>query len=254
MAPTSRNQAFRAGFTIEDAFVNRKNDAFPPSTPCLQHPGDWFDPRRRTLTTRQCLSCPSLAGCAAAALHHRPSHGMWAGVWIDGDFADKQRLLTLTATSLTPSASPKPAAPQPLSPTPPRSPARPRPGHRHRVGTLAMAAAGPAVAALITARSAGHCEVMAPGCTYQQCAIFSRRRRAHRSPLGSPADAIASCHNCVDLIEHTDLPTALDLGYVVDPRNCTSTTAMLWRQHRWSYLDTRGQRRPADGPALAHTA
>jgi hypothetical protein len=235
--------------------VNRKNDAFPPSTPCLQHPGDWFDPHQRALTAHQCLSCPTLADCAAGALHHRPNYGMWAGVWINGDFADKHRLLTLTAAGLAPSPIPDPPAPQPLSPTtPPRLAARPRPGRTRRVGTLATPAVGPAVAALITARSAGHCEVMAPGCTYQQCAIFSRRRRADRSPLCSPADAVASCHNCVDLIEHSALPTALDLGYVVDPRSCTSTTAMLWRQHRWSYLDTRGQRRPAGGPTLAHTA
>jgi hypothetical protein len=109
------------------------------------------------------------------------------------------------------------------------------------------------VAALITARSSGHCEVMAPGCTYQQHGIFSRRRRTG-TPLGSPADAIAACRNCVDLIEHTDLPTALDLGYVVDARSATSTTAMLWRHHRWSYFDTLGRLRPAGWPTLARTA
>lgn len=235
--------------------MNRKNDDFPPSTPCLQHPGDWSDPKRRALTARQCLSCPSLTGCAGAALRHRPSYGMWASIWIDGDFAAKQRLLTLAAAGLIPSTAPV-AAPL-LTPTspPPHQPARRRrPGRRRPVGTLAPAAPAPAVAALITARSSGHCEVMAPGCTYQQHGIFSRRHHAAGTPLGSPADAIAACRNCVDLIEHTDLPTALDLGYVVDTRSPTSTTAMLWRHHRWSYLDTRGRLRPADGPTLAHTA
>lgn len=236
--------------------MNRKNDAFSPSPPCLQHPGDWFDPTRRTLTARACLSCASLAGCAASALQQRPTSGMWAGVWIDGDFTDKHRLLTLTAAGLTSSPAPEPPASQPLSPAPsPRPPVRrPRPGRRRRVGTLTTAAPVPAVAALITARSTGHCEVMAPGCTYQQRVLVSRRHRGTATTLCSPADAIAACRNCVDLIEHTELPTALDLGYVVDPRRCTSTTAMLWRHHRWSYLDTRGQLRPAGGPTLAHTA
>lgn len=231
--------------------MNRKNDAFPHATPCLQHPGDWSNPKRRALTARQCRSCPSLASCAAAALHNQPTHGMWAGIWIDGDFADNQRLLTLIAAGLSPTPAPEPTAPQVVSPTP--HPPH-RCGSRRRVGTLATATAEPAVAALITARSSGHCEVMAPGCTYQQATIFLRRRRGATTSLCSPADAIAACLNCVDLIEHTDLPTALDLGYVVDPRSCTSTTAMLWRHHRWSYLDTRGRLRPSDGPTLAHTA
>ena len=52
---------------------------------------------------------------------------------------------------------------------------------------------------------------------------------------------IAACGNCVDLIEHTDIPTVLDLGYLVDARSPTSVTAMLWRQHRWAYLDIRGR-------------
>ncbi|KPN46600.1 hypothetical protein AN933_25730 [Mycobacterium intracellulare subsp. chimaera] len=95
---------------------------------------------------------------------------------------------------------------------------------------------------------------MAPACTYQQSVIFSRRRRRDRTPLSSPADAIAACHLCIDLIEHTDVPTALDLGYLVDARRCTSTAAMLWRQHRWVYLDTRGQLHPTGGATLTATA
>ena len=42
--------------------------------------------------------------------------------------------------------------------------------------------APPAIAAQITARASGHCEVMAPACTYQQALIFFRRRRAAESP------------------------------------------------------------------------
>lgn len=236
--------------------MNRKIDAFPPSTPCLQHPGDWVDPKRRALTRRQCLSCPSRGGCAAAALRNRASYGMWAGVWIDGDFAEKHHLLKLTHAGTSPSAIAESAAPQSnpphlAPPAPARTPQRTR---RSRVGKLRTDSPVPAVAALITARCSGHCEIMAPACTYQQSAIFSRRRRAARTTLSSPADAVAACHNCIDLIEHTDTPTALDLGYIVDPRSCTSTTAMLWRQHRWTYLDAQGRLHPATGPDLAQIA
>jgi len=119
-----------------------------------------------------------------------------------------------------------------------RSPAR-----RSCVGTLLTTPPPPAITAQITARASGHCEVMAPACTYEQALIFLRRRRAGESPrhFASPADGIAACRNCLDLIEHTDIPTALDLGYLVDARTPTTVSAMLWRQHRWVYLDIRGR-------------
>ena len=132
--------------------------------------------------------------------------------------------------------------------------ARP-PGRRSCVGTLLTAAPPAAIAALITARASGHCEIMAPACTYQQALIFSRRRRAQpNAPARSAADGIAACRNCVDLIEHTDVPTALDLGYLVDARTPTSVSAMLWRQHRWVYLDIRGRIHDATASALSNTA
>lgn len=119
-----------------------------------------------------------------------------------------------------------------------RSPAR-----RSCLGTLLTTPPPPAVTAQITARASGHCEVLAPACTYQQALIFLRRRRAGESPrqFASAADGIAACRNCLDLIEHTDIPSALDLGYLVDARTPTSVSAMLWRQHRWVYLDIRGR-------------
>lgn len=131
-----------------------------------------------------------------------------------------------------------------------RSPAR-----RTCVGTLLTAAPAP-VAAQITARASGHCEVMAPACTYQQTVIFLRRRRAAESHrrFTSPADGIAACRNCVDLIEHTDIPTALDLGYLVDPRTPTSVSPVLWRQHRWVYLDIRGRIHDAATSPLSNAA
>jgi hypothetical protein len=129
------------------------------------------------------------------------------------------------------------------------------PGRRSCVGKLLTTTPPPAIAAQITARASGHCEVMAPACTYQQALIFGRRRRTETPRrFGSPADGIAACRNCLDLIEHTDLPTALDLGYLVDSRSPTSVTAVLWRQHRWVYLDIRGRIHDAVESTLSNTA
>ena len=218
--------------------------------PCVQHPGDWCDPNRRAFTRRQCLSaCPNLVQCSQSALRNAPSYGMWAGVWINGDFRAKKGLLVSRAQA---AAEPGDCEPVPPPATPP--PPRLMPARRIRVGKLLTAAPPAAVAAQITARASGNCEIMAPACTYGQGAIFSRRRRAAQVPLTSPADALAACPNCIDLIEHTDIPTALDLGYLVDPRACTSATAVLWRQHRWVYLDTRGRIRDTAAPAAAQTA
>ncbi len=231
--------------------MNHKHDT-DAHVPCLKHPGDWFDPNRRTYTRQQCLNCPRLARCGAVARQQQPTYGMWAGVWIDGDLPAKTHLLGLPARKAASTQSP---VPQPIStPGVPAAGRSARPGRRARVRKLLIATLEPATAARITARASGHCEIMAPACTYTQAAIFSRRRRTHPCPLGSPADAIAACRNCIDLIEHTDIPTALDLGYIVDPRATTSTTPMFWRQHRWVFLDTHGRLHDADHSTVTHTA
>jgi hypothetical protein len=224
----------------------RRTDA----TPCSRQPAAWFDPRRRAITGQQCLRCPARAQCAQSALTHQPSYGMWAGVWIDGDFSARQPLLSAMAAARR---DPNPAAVQGVRAPTARTTARP-PRRRTRVGTLLTTPPPAAIAAQITARASGHCEIMAPACTYQQAVIFARRRAAHAvRQLGSAADGIAACGNCVDLIEHTDVPTILDLGYLVDPRTPTSITAMLWRQDRWVFLDTRG-RIQAAAPTMTNTA
>lgn len=228
--------------------MNHNNIRTPP---CVQHPGIWFDASRRAFTREQCLSaCPNLVQCSQSALSHRPSYGMWAGVWVNGDF-DAQRGLFATRASarVAESAACTPQAPHSPTPCP-----QPMPGRRTRVGKLLIAPPPAAISAQITARASGNCEIMAPACTYAQRAIFSRRRRAVITALITPADALAACLNCIDLIEHTDIPTALDLGYLVDPRSCMSTTAVLWRQRRWVYLDTRGRIHGADTHASAQSA
>lgn len=229
--------------------MNHKTDILPPSTPCQHEPGDWFDQHRRALTRRHCLNCTSRRVCADTAMQLRPPHGMWAGIWIDGDFTAKEHLFASQRFT------PLPAAPQPDDDTTDNTDnidtiaaarARPLPpdNRRRRVGRLPTTAPPPQVAALITARASAHCEIMAPACTYTQAAIFTRRRVSAPGVLASPADAVAACANCIELIEHTELPTALDLGYLVDARTATSGVAMWWRHHRWVYLDTRGHLQP----------
>ena len=223
-----------------------------PTTPCQRNPADWSNPKRRLFTRQQCLQCPQRSDCARSTLQSKPSYGMWAGIWISDDFTSKQHLLLLDPP---PPPNTDPAEHAAYAPAPVSRARRPRGTRRIRVGRLLTATPPPATAALITARASGHCEIMAPACTYQQAAIFSRRRRSVTArDLASPADGIAACHNCIDLIEHTDIPTAMDLGYLVDPRCTTSTTAVLWRQHRWVYLDTRGHIHDISDPALTHSA
>lgn len=223
-----------------------------PGTPCAQNPADWLDPSSRGHTARACRTCPALAHCAAEARRTRPAYGMWAGVWIDGDFADKSQLLALPHPD--PSTTQQGALQGPVVEGPVVSPKAMRAARVRRVGALCTAGAPPAVAALITARASGHCEIMAPACTYTQTAVFPRRRRRAISILSSPAEALAACANCIDLIEHTALPTALDLGYILDPRSCASTVALWWRQRHWVHLDTRGRLRPLATPRLTPSA
>ncbi|MDP7707399.1 hypothetical protein [Mycobacterium sp. TY815] len=115
---------------------------------------------------------------------------------------------------------------------------------RSKVGRLSTTAPAPAIAAIITARASGHCEILAPACTYHQTAMFRRRRGPATPNFLTAADLIAACDNCIDLVEHTEVPTALDLGYIVDPRSCCSAVPLLWRQYRWVYLDPGGQLHP----------
>lgn len=237
----------QAGFTIEDTLVNHKIARYP-GAPCAQHPADWLDPRRRTHTARRCLTCRALTRCATDAQRMRPDYGMWAGVWIDGDFARKQHLFALARSDPETTEPVELQHDRATPPTPTRA-VRPR-----RVGALCTSPAPPTIAALITARASAHCEIMAPACTYTQTAIFSRRRTGTPSQLSSPAEAVAACANCIDLIEHTALPIALDLGYIVNARSCASTVALWWRQRHWIHLDTRGGLNPAGTARLSPIA
>jgi hypothetical protein len=145
---------------------------------------------------------------------------MWAGVWIDHDFPTKRRLLT------------RPTTRRRLRVT------RPGPRTSAAVQTLLINQVTPTVAALITARASGHCEILAPACRLGQQLIFTRRH--HVLPTleaSSPADGIAACENCADLIEHSDVATAISLGYITTDQHTNGTWPLYWRQQRWVTLD-----------------
>lgn len=214
--------------------MNHKHDTDTSRhiTHCLHQAGDGFDPTRRTDTRQQRLNRPSLVPCKQFALHRDPSYDMWAAVPIEGAFPTHRHQQRLPAR---PSADMKSVDRQPV--TPPAAHAL-RPGPRVRVRIRLATSSAATIAQQITAATSGRCEIMVPACTYEQSAVFSRRRRAHKRPLGSSA---------------TDIPTALDLGYLVDPRSITTATA-VWRQHRRVYLDHTGHLHDRDDFTATHTA
>jgi len=95
-----------------------------------------------------------------------PSWGMWAGIWIDGNLADIAPYLQAIAEAAPP--TPPPPARSPVAHQHPPLRSAPYPGH--------PTARKHAVAAVITARSSGHCEIMAPDCGLGVEAIASRIR------------------------------------------------------------------------------
>ncbi|WP_193604283.1 WhiB family transcriptional regulator [Mycobacteroides abscessus] len=213
-------------------------NSFEQSGLCARDPARWLDPEQQVTTRRLCLSCPRLALCRRQTLDDQPQHGMWAGVWIDGDFRAKSHLL------LPP-------------PTHHRLPVRTAPVAAALVSALPILNITPTAAALVAARASGHCEIMAPACLLRQQLIFTRRHDlGFERTADSPAEALAACENCADLIEHTDLHTALQLGYITSAEHPSGATPVFWRQHRWVLLDHFGHLQPltATPAPLARTA
>lgn len=211
-------------------------NSFEQSGLCARDPARWLDPEHQATTRRLCLSCPRLALCRAQTLDDAPQHGMWAGVWIDNDFTTKRPLLEHQGREH-------------------RLPHVTAPAAAWLVSALPVLNIAPAAAALVAARASGHCEIMAPACLLRQQLIFTRRQDVD-APAESPAEALAACENCAELIEHTDQHTALQLGYITTARHPSPIAPVFWRQRRWVLLDHFGHLRPLDppAPALARTA
>ncbi|KMV22051.1 hypothetical protein ACT16_13045 [Mycobacterium heckeshornense] len=145
---------------------------------------------------------------------------MWAGVCIDHDFPTKRRQLTT------------PHNPRGLRTK------RGRPGPSAAVQTLLVNQASPAAAALITARASAHCEILAPACHLTQQLIFTRRHHSlPTAQVSSPADRIAACEHCTELIEHTHIATTINLRYITTDHHSNATRPVYWRQQRWITLD-----------------
>ncbi|MDO3268018.1 WhiB family transcriptional regulator [Mycobacteroides abscessus] len=209
--------------------MSRNSDI--PNGLCTRDPARWLDPEQQSATRRLCLSCPRLSLCRNQTLNDKPLHGMWAGVWIDHDFDTKSHLLRPAATQR--------GLPHPHPPS-----------AACLVSALTITGLSAEAAALVAARASGHCEILAPACLLRQQLIFNRRHDLNfggdSAPADSPAEALACCENCADLIEHTDVHTALQLGYITTADHPSPLAPVFWRQRRWVLLDHFGHLQPLD--------
>ncbi|MGY4646613.1 WhiB family transcriptional regulator [Mycobacterium sp. URHB0021] len=200
---------------------------------CQQDPERWFDRTDRTRALAGCLQCPARPWCAGEALAVRPVFGMWAGIWIDRNFADAAHYLH-AIVEISPSATPPPpAATVTAAPTGvPAAPVR-------RVSTR-VSAARASVAALITARSTGHCEILAPNCLLDSDGICTRIPGRLPSELCDTAAGYVACRRCRQVVTNMHQELAHRLGYLVEARGDPADTPFYWRQSRWMMLDSGG--------------
>ena len=195
---------------------------------CRLDPDRWFDRADRTHALAACLACPARSWCAREALSAKASWGMWAGIWIDGTLADAAHYLRAIAED-SPSPTPPPAATMHRI-DPPRQPVViPRPANH-------------SVAAVITARSSGHCEILAAGCRLALDTIASRIDRCRE-----PADAAGSyavCRNCWAAVTRMEPQLRRRLGYTIDSLAAATSVPFYWRQSHWMRLDPAGGAAP----------
>lgn len=211
----------------------------PPPAPrnlACQHDSErWFDRRHRRDALMHCLTCPARTWCAGQALQARASHGMWAGVWIDGSHNEAAHRLRAIANA-TP--SPSDDGSQAASSTIPAPPAPPPP--------LPSRAATPIRArsarAAVLARSSGHCEVLGEHCRYTSDQMLTRRGDP-TIPLEtlSCAELFAACRACAEQLAALDPQSALRSGYLIASGRDPAEVPFQWRQTRWVLLDRHGR-------------
>ena len=170
----------RTGTASEHRALRRPRPPAVGQLPCHLDPDRWFDRADRTHALAACLACPARSWCARQALSANASWGMWAGIWIDGNLADAAHYLRRSPRTAPPATPPPPAATHRIEP--PRQPVVIHPPANH------------SVAAVITARSSGHCEIIAPGCRLDLDTIASRIDRCRELP--DAAGGYAVCRNC----------------------------------------------------------
>jgi hypothetical protein len=198
--------------------------------PCQGDPDRWFDRKNRTHALAGCLACPARSWCARQALADRASWGMWAGVWIDGNLADVAHYLHAVAQDAPP-RTPPPATNTHRIEAPRCSPAIP-PSAKHTV------------AAVITARSSGHCEIMTPDCLLGLDTIASRIHGRCWQELPDAAAGYAVCRRCQAAVTRMEPQLSHQLGYLVDNPANAATVPFYWRQNRWLRLDSAGGAAP----------
>jgi hypothetical protein len=221
--------------------------------PCQRDPDRWFDRADRTHALAGCLACPARSWCARQALGDHASWGMWAGIWIDGNLADAAPHLHAIAEAAPPSPLPLITPPPPANThriEAPRRPAVIRPPAKHTVP------------AMITARSSGHCEIMARDCRLGLEAIAGRIRGRSWRELPDAAAGYAVCRRCQTVVARMEPRLSHQLGYIVDGPANAATVPFYWRQSAWMRLDSAGGAAPytsarrtstvAGGPGRVH--
>ncbi|WP_431240923.1 WhiB family transcriptional regulator (plasmid) [Mycolicibacterium aichiense] len=204
----------------------------PQALPCRRDPDRWFDPCHRISALRGCLRCPARRWCAREALRTNASGGMWAGIWIDGEHTEATQLLRAVAENPPTPVELRQTSSKPNSPAPQCfSPASP--------------------AALIRARSSGHCEVMLDGCRYTGDTLLSRGTAQRDAHLPTAAHGFLTCEPCQVRLTEPGRIAVDELGYRVPSPTAAAATPFFWRQTRWTYLDP-GGRLLDTSSAIAH--
>jgi hypothetical protein len=198
--------------------------------PCQRDPDRWFDRRNRTHALTGCLACPARSWCARQALSDHATAGMWAGIWIDGDLAEAAPYLQAIADAAPPLATP--AARRLCRTEPPRLPTVIRPPAEHT-----------AVAA-ITARSSGHCEIMAADCLLTLDALASRIRGGCWRESRDAAAGYAVCQSCLAAVARMEPRLSHQLGYIVANSSNAAAVPFYWRQKHWMRFDSAGGAAP----------
>jgi hypothetical protein len=160
---------------------------------------------------------------------------MWAGIWIDGNLADVAHYLQAIA-AYQPSATPPPSQNIVAEPA------------VHAVSDIGQAAKLSA-AALITARSSGHCEIMAPDCSLRLDTIAARIPGCAATRLPTAADGYAVCRRCLLTLRCVDSRLTRKLGFRVEHDEVAADVAFYWRQTHWVRFDPAGCRAVRDTEA-----
>lgn len=95
--------------------------------------------------------------------------------------------------------------------------------------------------AVVLARSAGHCEIMASGCSLSANTI---EPRIDTEQCFDAATSFATCRHCADLIAKMEPDIAQRLGYRLTSAGAAASVPFYWRQSHRLILDSNGGLHP----------